>query len=223
MKTGFLLAEDEAIKLRFSNVFVTDDRNAQRPVKVFFRYPESETERDYPFITIELIDVLHATDRQHSYVELYSGNAGNWSLDNPAYVNYLPSLEDDINGSSTTNFKKIPDFIPVDLLYQVSTYSRTAMHDRQMAARFLQHVIPFRFNSIAIEADQTTRRFDLLDWTNADLLDQESGFRKRIFRKVYTLKMSAELSDATLNNITTVKPVSTINSTISNQLHVFNP
>jgi len=87
----------------------------------------------------------------------------------------------------------------------------------------LQKVVPFRFNSIAVEADQTTRRFDMLDWTNADLLDQESGFRKRIFRKVYTLKMSAEISDATLSNITTVKPVATINSTISDQLYVFNP
>jgi len=223
MKTGFLLAEDEAIKLRFSNVFVTDDRNAQRPVKVFFRYPDSETERDYPFITIELIDILHATDRQHSYVDLYSGNAGGWSIDSPAYVNYLPSLASTINGSSTSTFKKIPDFIPVDLLYQVSTYCRTALHDRQLTARFLQKVVPFRFNSIAVEADQTTRRFDMLDWTNADLLDQESGFRKRIFRKVYTLKMSAEISDATLSNITTVKPVATINSTISDQLYVFNP
>ena len=107
-------------------------------------------------------------------------------------------------------------------MYQVSTYCRTALHDRQITARLLQRVVPFRYNSIRIQADDTTRRFDLLDWTNADLLDQESGFRKRIFRKVYTLKMSAEITGDTYTALTTAKPVSTINSTIEHQLTVFN-
>ena len=221
MKTGFLLAEDEAVKLRFSNCTVSDDRNNLREVDVFFRYPESETERNYPFITIELIDVLHATDRQHSDVSIYSGNAGGWS-DNPAYFDYWPSVSASVTGGSTNSFKQSVEFVPVDLLYQVSTYCRTALHDRQLTSRLLQRVVPFRYNSITIQADNTARRFDLLDWTNADLLDQESGFRKRIFRKVYTLKMSSEIAPDDLAAITTVKPVSTINSTIEHQLTVFN-
>ena len=221
MKTGFLLAEDEAVKLRFSNCTVSDDRNNSREVDVFFRYPEAETERNYPFITIELIDVLHATDRQHSDVLIYSGNAGGWS-DNPAYFDYWPSVSASVSGSSSVTYKQTEEFIPVDLLYQVSTYCRTALHDRQITARLLQRVVPFRYNSIRIQADGTTRRFDLLDWTNADLLDQESGFRKRIFRKVYTLKMSAEITGDTYTALTTAKPVSTINSTIEHQLTVFN-
>ena len=221
MKTGFLLAEDEAIKLRFTGCSVSDDRDGSRPVDVFFRYPESETERKYPFITIELIDVLHATDRQHSDTLIYSGNAGGWS-DNPAFFNYWPSVSASVTGGSTTTFKTTMDFIPVDLLYQVSTYCRTALHDRQLTSRFLSHVVPFRYNSIHIQADNTARRFDLLDWTNADLLDQESGFRKRIFRKVYTLKMSSEIADGDYTSLTSVKPVSTINSTIDYQLTAFN-
>ena len=221
MKTGFLLAEDEAVKLRFSNCKVSDDRNAQRPVKVFFRYPDSETERDYPFITIELIDVLHATDRQHSDTLIYSGNAGGFS-ENPAYFDYWPSVAPTVNGASTTTFKQAEEFLPVDLLYQVSTYCRTALHDRQLTAKLMQRVVPFRYNSIFIQADNTTRRFDLLDWTNADLLDQESGFRKRIFRKVYTLKMSAEIAGETYTILTTTKPVATINSTLVHQLTAFN-
>lgn len=221
MKTGFILAEDEAIKLRFANCKVSDDRNNSRTVDVFFRYPEAETERNYPFITVELIDVLHAADRQHSDVLIYSGNAGGFS-DNPAYFDYWPSVAPTVNGSSTTTFKRAEEFIPVDLLYQVSTYCRTALHDRQLTARLLQRVVPFRYNSIYIQADGTTRRFDLLDWTNADLLDQESGFRKRIFRKVYTLKMSAEIAGETYTILTTGLPVATINSTIEHQLTTFN-
>jgi len=81
MKTGFLFAEDEAIKLQVSGLTVTDDRDAQRPVQVFFRYPEGETERHYPFITIELIDVVHAKNRQHSesYLDTNSRSANNKS------------------------------------------------------------------------------------------------------------------------------------------------
>ena len=221
MKTGFLLAEDEAVKLRFTGCTVTDDRNQDRPVDVFFRYPESETERKYPFITIELIDVIHATERQHSDTLIYSGNAGGWS-ENPAYFDYWPSVSASVSGSSSVMYKQTEDFTPVDLLYQVSTYCRTALHDRQLTSRFLSHVVPFRYNSIYIQADDTARRFDLLDWTNADLLDQEAGFRKRIFRKVYTLKMSAEITRDDYAQLTAIKPVATINSTIEHQLTVFN-
>ena len=57
----------------------------------------------------------------------------------------------------------------------------------------LTKVFPFRRGSIHIDADNTDRRLELLDWSTADLLDPEAGYRKRIFRKVYTLQMSAEL------------------------------
>jgi hypothetical protein len=57
----------------------------------------------------------------------------------------------------------------------------------------MMKVFPLRRGSIHIAADNTDRRLELLDWTMADLLDAEAGYRKRIFRKIYTLQMSAEL------------------------------
>lgn len=227
MKTGFLLAEDEAVKARFSNFTVTDDRNNARPVKVFFRYPEGETEREYPFITIELIDVLHATERQHSDQVYYIDTTEDTRFDNhPGFVDYWPSEEDVISASTTANasahFLKADSFIPVDLLYQVSVYTRSALHDRQLTSRILSKVVPIRFNSIAIPADGTTRRFDMLDWTNADLLDMESGYRKRIFRKVFTLKMSAEITHQELAALSGTQSVSEVSSTIASQTYVFN-
>lgn len=227
MKTGFLLAEDEAIKARFSNLFVTDDRNAQRPVKVFFRYPEGETERDYPFITVELIDVLHATERQLSDQGIYIDTTGSGLFtDHPAFVEYWPSESASVSGSATMSgepsFLKADEFIPVDLLYQVSIYTRSALHDRQLTSGIIRKVAPFRWNSIDIQADGTVRRFDMLDWTNADLLDMESGYRKRIFRKVLTLKMSAEITGQDLDALQGTEPVQQISSTITSQMHVFN-
>ena len=201
-KTGFLLAEDEAIKKRLTGLTVTDDRDASRDVQVFFRYPEGETERHYPFITIEMIDLIHARNRQHSELELsYYNTAGgasapaNWQTA-PNALTYWPS--ESSNFSQFTNKNSFPilstnEFVPIDLVYQISTYTRTALHDRQMTSLMLRKVFPFRRGSIHVDADNTDRRLELLDWTTADLLDAEAGYRKRIFRKIYTLQMGAEL------------------------------
>ena len=203
-RRGFLLAEDEAMKKRLTGLVVTDDREVSRPVQVFFRYPENETERTYPFITIEMIDLVHARNRQHSELELiYFNTAGgasaptsyNWQK-MPNAITYWPDESDAFSNLTNKNNHPIlatNEFVPVDLVYQVSTYARTALHDRQLTAMMVKKVFPFRRGSIHVETDNTDRRLELLDWTTADLLDPEAGYRKRIFRKIYTLQMSAEL------------------------------
>jgi hypothetical protein len=201
-KTGFLLAEDEAIKVRLTGITVSDDRNATRPVKVFFRYPEAETERDYPFITIEMLDIVHAKNRQHSENELYYYNTtGGGSVpanvvSAPNRLDYWPSISSNFSNFTDKNDYQVlmtNEFVPVDLLYQVSTFTRSALHDRYLSSIMLTKIFPFRRGSIHVPADNTDRRLELLDWSTADLLDPEAGYRKRIFRKVYTLQMSAEL------------------------------
>lgn len=215
-KTGFLLAEDEAIKKRLTGLTVTDDRDASRDVQVFFRYPEGETERHYPFITIEMIDLIHARNRQHSELELsYYNTAGgasapaNWQKA-PNALTYWPS--ESSNFSQFANKNSFPilstnEFVPIDLVYQISTYTRTALHDRQMTSLMLRKVFPFRRGSIHVDADNTDRRLELLDWTTADLLDAEAGYRKRIFRKIYTLQMGAELPSTDVYGIKQVSQV----------------
>jgi hypothetical protein len=193
---GFLLAEDAAVKLRFSNIKVTDDRNAQRPVQVFYRYPDNETERNYPFITIENIDISHARQRQHSEARVYTPNPYSASSATaPDALTYWPSTSADLGASAGAGLVAYSgwDFVPVDLLYQVSTFARTALHDRQLTSQMLGSITPFRYGYLHVETDDTIRRFDLLDWVTADLLDPEAGYRKRIFRKVYTIQVSAEL------------------------------
>lgn len=206
MKRGFLLAEDEALKLRLSGLTVSDDRNAARPVQVFFRYPEGETEKHYPFITIELLDINHARNRQHSEVTLYSNYA-----ESPVTLDYWPSTSASVGVVPGEYYLKTNEFIPVDILYQVSTYCRSAQHDRQLTAQMLTTVTPFRFGSLVLAADNTSRRLQMLDWANADLLDQETGYQKRIFRKVYTLQMTSELPSEALVG---VKQVTSVQTTI---------
>lgn len=220
---GFLLAEDAAVKARFSNLTVSDDRNGARPVQVFFRYPDGETERAYPFITIEMIDLIHARNRQHSESQIYYAKDGipqrSRFTEGPDRMTYWPSRVANMETVMTAGveFAQSNEFVPVDLLYQISTFTRSALHDRQLTSQMLSTITPFRKGFIEVPEDGTIRRFDLLDWTTADLLDSESGYRKRIFRKIYTIQMSAEIPSSDMygmHQITTVIPtIESITST----------
>jgi hypothetical protein len=212
---GFLLAEDAALKARFSTLRVSDDRNGQRPVQVFFRYPESETERSYPFLTIEMIDIVHARNRQHSETEIIYPKTGISNradlLNNPNAMTYWPSRISNLQTVSSPGAEFIGsyEFVPVDILYQVSTFTRSALHDRQLSSQMLSTIVPFRKGFINVPEDDTVRRLDLLDWTTADLLDSESGYRKRIFRKIYTLQMTAEIPSTDMFGLQQIVTVDT--------------
>lgn len=216
MPAGFLLAEDAAVKARFSTLTVSDDRNVQRPVSVFFRYPDGETEKHYPFITVELVDLVHNRALQLSETSHYF-----FGSNNPKNtIDYYPS---ELGSASmqalitpdeeVAGVLKVDSLVPVTLIYQISTYTRSALHDRQLTSKILRRVAPFRRGFIDVPEDETVRRFDLMGWTSADLLDQEAGYKKRIFRKVYTLQMSAELPTS---DIQEVKQVTTVVGTLTN-------
>lgn len=213
---GFLLAEDAAVKHRFSNISVSDDREATRVAKVFFRYPEGETEKLFPFITLEHVGLSHNRSLQHSEEHYYySSGAGGASL-SPSFIDYFPS-EINADGMATelgdADYLRTESFVPVTLIYQISTYARSALHDRQLSSKILRRVAPFRRGFIEVPEDGTIRRFDLISWTNSDLLDGEAGYRKRIFRKVYTIHMSAEIA---ASDLVQVKQVTSVVGTITN-------
>ena len=210
---GFLLAEDEALKEHMKGIVVADDRNATRPVKVFFRYPENETEKEFPFITIEMVSMNYARNRQHSEHTLYYSStlAASTPYD-PNFVGYYPSEmdQDDLAQllqSEGTDLLTTSSYIQLDLMYQVSTYTRNALHDRQLTSYILRNKLKLRNNSLVVPADGTVRRLDLLDWSQADILDQEAGYRKRIFRKVYTVQINAELP---VTDLVGIKRVNTV-------------
>lgn len=216
---GFLLAEDAAIKARFANISVSDDKNAQRVAKVFFRYPEGEKEKEYPFITIEHVGLTHNRQLQmseHSYY--FTNNSYGASLGSSVFVDYFPS---ELTGASLSAvldetdsfYLRMDSFVPVTLMYQISTYARSALHDRQLTSKILRRVAPFRRGFIEIPEDGTVRRFDLVSWGNSDLLDGEAGYRKRIFRKVYTINMSAEIP---ASDLVGVKQVASVVGNITN-------
>lgn len=188
---------------------VSDDRNASRDVKVFFRYPDGETDKLYPFITLELLDINYAANRQHSETTYYYTN-DSLVPKTPNRIGYYPS-EYDSDGLSglagDSGYISMDQFVPVDLMYQVMTHCRSQRHDRELTAYMLRYVFPMRRGFIEIPEDGTVRRCTLLDWRNLDLLDQESGYRKRVFRKVYTVTVSAEIPQSDISQVFTALEV----------------
>jgi hypothetical protein len=204
MAKGFLFAEDNALKQRLSNVFVTDDKSNERVLEVFYRFPERETEKLYPFITIERIGLQHATNRQESeQTYTYLGD------DPRSTLRYYPSElnEQEIAQLAGTGRISMTQPVPVDLMYQVTTYARNPIHDVQITALLLRRVLPFRRGFIEVPEDGTIRRLDLLNWQQSDIADQEAGYRKRIFRKIFTLSMSAEIATSDLRLVRAVDRV----------------
>jgi hypothetical protein len=208
---GFTLAEDAALKSRLQSLTVSDDRQAERPVQVFFRFPEGETEKLYPFVTLDLIDIEFDGSRQNSEVDYYFTSPSlAASVSVPSTMDYYPSefssadLEQQV---AATGYLRTEQYVAVNLLYQVTVYCRSQRHDRQLTMLLLRRVFPFRRGFIEVPEDGTIRRCDLLDWRQSDLLDQETGYKKRTFRKVLTVRINAEIPQADFEDVQRVLEV----------------
>ena len=202
---GFTLAEDAALKARLHKcITVTDDANAEREVQCFFRWPSGETEKLYPFITIELVDIQFDPERAMSEQNFYYAEGTGLTPEQQAshtQLYYYPSemSEADLAAQAApTGYLSTESFVPVNLIYQVSTYARTQRHDRQMTMLLLRRVFPFRRGFIDIPEDGTIRRCEIVDWRNVNVLDQETGYKKDIHRKTFTIRITSEIPQADL-------------------------
>ena len=172
---SFIINEEEALKSLLSGITVADAGNASRPVGVFYGQPDKEIrQQSYPYITIDLIGVNEDTTRAHrGYVPLTYPVENNLGIDDTNVADFKTSFP-----------------IPVDLMYQVSTWSRQPRHDRQLiSALFSPGRLPLRFGQLFIPQDATLRRLDILGFSKRDTTEAD----KRLFNNVYTIRISAEL------------------------------
>ena len=179
----FILAEDEALHTMLRGMTVSDQKNAERPVGVWFGQPDPELRaQNYPYVTIDLIDVMEATER------VMAGMAKPWYF------------EDELELQEDFEDWEIFNPTPINLDYQITTYARQPRHDRQILAQIMNNRLPLRFGSlvcaekITTDGDETvvhttTRRLDVLGVTKRDM--PESG--KRLFMNAFTVRVSSEI------------------------------
>jgi hypothetical protein len=169
-----ILSEDEALKTRLSGMTVSDAKNNARTVSVFFGQPDLEIrEQSYPYITIQLTDLVEDTQRAHRGI-----------ID----LNYTP------DGATATLDGKVRGVeypIPVDLHYQVATYSRHPYHDRALILELLKNRLNLRFGFLLVETATaiSMRRLDLLGYSKRDVAEQD----KRLFVNLFSIRVSSEM------------------------------
>lgn len=158
-----------------------------RKVGVWFGQPDQEIRnQSYPYITIDMIDI--AEDFQRSM----RGKA------KPSYLSNPTTIDGTTAFNSTTNDWEINWPIPVNIDYQITTYSRQPRHDREILAQLLYTKIPLRFAVLETGPNTsagTTRRLDVLDVSKRDITEQG----KRLFVNAITVRVSSEIAPELYN------------------------
>jgi hypothetical protein len=192
---NFLLDEDEAIRNLLKEMVVTDQKAASTPetlrkVGVWFGQPDQEIRnQSYPYITIDMIDI------GEDFMRSMRGKAKPSYIDNP---NTGP--DGSTNYDSETQNWEIDWPVPVNIDYQITTYSRQPRHDRELLAQLLYTKLPLRFGVLTMGPNTqygTVRRLDVLDVSKRDVTEQG----KRLFVNAITVRVSSEIAAQTFNKM----------------------
>jgi hypothetical protein len=171
---SFIINEDQALKTILGGITVVDEKNGSRPVGVWFSTPDIESRaQSYPYITIELLDMQQAKNRQHSGIY----------VDNDLQGTIAPV-------TGTSYFYESP--VTWNLVYQITTYARNPRHDRTIMAYLLNGVFVSDRGYLPVLNDlgtETSYRHLLLEeFTKRDTI--EDG--RRLHRNVFTVTVSSE-------------------------------
>lgn len=172
----FLLTEDAALKTHLSGLTVVDEKSVTpRSVQVWFGTPDVELrDQKFPFITIDLMDIRIASERQHSGVIYDQDNAGRvLPATNMVYQYEYPAT--------------------YDLIYQISTWARHPRHDRQIIAQIMSQKFPNRYGKLGLVADVGTevsyRHMFLDEYLKRDGV--EDG--RRLLRNIFIIRVVTDL------------------------------
>ena len=210
---GFILAEEAALKRHLSGLSMPRPRSLPNTeVPVWYRWPDGERAQQYPFITLDLLDITPDIERQTSVWDLgtdpsvFEGTLYDTDVapgQQPVVVGagqrvgqYFPSVSSDsmpeIGAENPTTGYRVENYKPVKLIYQVTTHATSAQDDRWMMAKFFIDVFPPNPVWLSVDADKTWRRMERLSFTNADT-QETTETDKRHFRKIYTISIEAEV------------------------------
>lgn len=172
----FVLAEESALKAKVSGLKVTYPKDID--VDVWFGWPNKEIrEVTYPFIVLNLADVVKADYREHS--------GGRFEL------SYLPhNYEGDPeNPHLAPVAQEWPT--PYDIFHFVTVVSLDPRHDRELTYKLLgdRARLPMRWAHLHIPEDGTDRRIDVVDLNST----VERGPTMTQWATTWSLKTESEL------------------------------
>lgn len=177
-----------------------------RKVGVWFGQPDQEIRaQSYPYITIDMIDI------SEDFSRAMRGRVKPAYLTNPSVIGTNTAWDTDEHNWDI-NYP-----IPVNIDYQITSFSRQPRHDRQILAQLLYSKIPLRFavlNTGPNTVFGTTRRLDVLDISKRDITEQG----KRLFVNAITVRVSSEIAAETFNQMYKVLQLNVTGTTGSQTL-----
>lgn len=184
---GFLLAEEDALKQHLTGITVPNVAQPTKPripVGVWYRFPEGERQIKYPYITIDLLSAEPAFDLFHS--EHF------YDAETVYRPDFSPRLPDPVEGWNRQTWT-VRNYLPFRLMFQVTHFARSNLHDRYLTSIFMTDVFPVRPFFIVVPADGVSRRTELVGIAAANMPETTESGTKRIFRKMYTISMLTEI------------------------------
>jgi len=175
---AFILAEETALKSYVQGIKVGDDFSPNRTVKVWFGYPDVEVrEQTFPYITIDLIDVVPGNERQ-TYGYLTD-------------TDYSGTITP-VGGVTYTH----PIAVAYDLVFQVTTYARHPRHDIALMQQLFKK-FPSKYGYLIVPNDlgteNSSRSMFLDGFIKRDTVEGETGNR-RLLRNVFTVRVLSEMT-----------------------------
>jgi hypothetical protein len=176
----FILAEDAALKTLLGGITVVDEKAGGTPtpraVPVWYGTPDVELRNQtFPFITIDLMDIRSAPERQMSGVIYDVDRAGT---------------------SPTTSGEVYSYEFPMtyDLVYQITTYARHPRHDRALITQLMQRKLPSKYGKIgvrnALNTETTYRHMFLDEFLKRDSVEEG----RRLLRNIFIVRIVSELT-----------------------------
>ena len=199
MGNPFIIAEDLALKTLLSGITVSDDVNASRTVKSWFGYPDVEVrDQTFPFITIDVIDIMPGNERQTYGYMVDNDNRG---------------TQTPVSGYSYTYVTPVA----YDLVYQVTSYSRHPRHDRALMYQLLNK-FPSKYGYLIVPnqlgTENSSRSMFLDGFVKRDAVEGETGNR-RLLRNVLSIRVLSEMTPAQAATATKNVQYVDINATTS--------
>lgn len=187
MPSPFLIAEDEALKEYLKGMTVTDEKSSVTPnvktraVTVRFGYPDVEIgKQDFPFVTIELIDITPANYRQVS---------GKYQD-----IDYRGSIAPSANLSYEYD---IP--VAYDISYQITTYARHPRHDRAILFQ-MWNKFPSKYGKLKVKnplgTETVLRTMTVEGYAKRDTFEDAESGNRRLLRNVFTVNVVSEMTPA---------------------------
>lgn len=207
MGDPFVIAEDYALKTYTQGMTVSDQKNANRLVKVWFGFPDVEIrDQDFPFVTIDLLDILPGIGRQHQGTMVDNDYRG--TLAPQAGVVYSYDYP-----------------VAYDLVYQITTYARNPRHDRAIIFQMMNK-FPSRYGRLPVPNElgtETSYRTMMLDgYAKRDAVDGETGNRRNLMN-VFTVRVVSEMTPRQALAATPQVDTVNINTTTTNIPSGFQP